>query len=121
MNRATAGEDQSRSLEEGLSPLKLWVKRLVDGVNEAEFGETDLEFAWHDSPEIDALVQSQIDDACLKNGSATINEIRARRGLGAIDGGDTPRIYTATGATPLTGSSEPATASARPAALAPAT
>ena len=43
----------------------------------------------------------------LRNGSATINEIRARRGLGAIPGGDEPRIYTATGATPLTGAASP--------------
>jgi HK97 family phage portal protein len=101
MNRATAGEDQDRSLEEGLSPLKAWVKRLIDGVNEAEFGETDLEFAWHEQVEVDPNVQSDIDDKALRNGSATINEIRARRGQPPLAGGDTPRIYDATGAQPL--------------------
>jgi hypothetical protein len=95
MNRATAGEDQDRSLEEGLAPLKLWVKRLVDAVNEREFGETDLEFAWHQPPQIDPLLQSQIDDVDLRNGSATVNEIRARRGLPALAGGDAPRVYGA--------------------------
>ena len=59
MNRATAGEDQDRSQEEGLAPLKLWVKRLVDEVNEAEFGETDLEFAWIDTPEVDPAPPSR--------------------------------------------------------------
>ena len=104
MNRATAGEDQDRSLEEGLSPLKAWVKRLIDGVNEAEFGETDLEFAWHEPVEVDPNVQSDIDDKALRNGSATINEVRARRGQPPVDGGDEPRIYDATGAQTLTGS-----------------
>jgi hypothetical protein len=107
MNRATAGEDQDRSLEEGLAPLKAWVKRLVDGVNECEFGETDLEFAWHDQVEVDPNVQSDIDDKALRNGSATINEIRARRGQPPVDGGDTPRIYDATGAQPLIGGAAP--------------
>jgi hypothetical protein len=104
MNRATAGEDQDRSLEEGLSPLKLWVKRLVDEVNEQEFGETDLEFAWIDAPEIDPTAQAEIDDKALRNGSATINEVRARRGQIPVPGGDEPRIYDPTGATPLTAS-----------------
>ena len=107
MNRATAGEDQDRSLEEGLAPLKAWVKRLIDGVNEAEFGETDLEFAWHEPVEVDPNVQSDIDDKALRNGSATINEIRARRGQPPLVGGDEPRIYDATGAQALTGSVAP--------------
>jgi hypothetical protein len=101
MNRATAGEDQDRSLEEGLAPLKAWVKRLVDEVNERDFGETDLEFAWHETVEVDPNVQSDIDDKALRNGSATINEVRARRGQPPLAGGDTPRIYDATGAQPL--------------------
>jgi hypothetical protein len=101
MNRATAGEDQDRSLEEGLSPLKVWVKRLVDEVNETEFGETGLEFAWVDTPEIDPQGQADIDDKALRNGSSTVNEVRLRRGLGPVAGGDAPRIYGAQGATPL--------------------
>jgi hypothetical protein len=101
MNRATAGEDQDRAQGEGLEPLKLWVKRLVDEVNEAEFGETQLEFAWRDVVEVDPQVQSHIDDAALRNGSATVNEVRARLGLAPVPGGDTPRIYNATGAVPL--------------------
>ena len=107
MNRATAGEDQDRSLEEGLAPLKHWVKRLIDGVNEADFGETDLDFAWVDTPEIDPQVQADVDDKCLRNGSATVNEVRQRRGLSPVDGGDEPRIYIGTGALPLTNPAPP--------------
>jgi hypothetical protein len=44
MNKGTAGEDQERSLEEGLEPLKLWRKRLIDGIIADEFGYPDLEF-----------------------------------------------------------------------------
>ena len=107
MNRATAGEDQDRSLEEGLAPLKHWVGRLIDGVNEADFGETDLEFAWVDTPEIDPQVQADVDDKSLRNGSATVNEVRQRRGLTPVDGGDEPRIYLGTGAVPLSNAAPP--------------
>jgi hypothetical protein len=107
MNRATAGEDQDRSLEEGLSPLKQWVGRLIDGVNEADFGETDLEFAWVDTPEIDPQIQADVDDKALRNGSATVNEVRQRRGLAPVTGGDEPRIYIGTGALPLTAAAPP--------------
>jgi hypothetical protein len=108
MNRATAGEDQDRSLEEGLAPLKLWVKRLIDEVNEAEFGETDLEFAWIDTPDINPTAQAEIDDKALRNGSATINEVRARRGLTPVTGGDESRIYGV--ANPLAGGAPQPTA-----------
>jgi hypothetical protein len=118
MNRATAGEDQDRSQEEGLGPLKLWVKRLVDEVNEAEFGETDLEFAWRDTVEVDPQVQADIDDKTLRNGSATVNEVRARRGQAPVDGGDEARIYTAMGATPLTAADAAPATSAAPSSTA---
>jgi hypothetical protein len=106
MNRATAGEDQDRSVEEGLAPLKLWVKRLIDEVNAREFGVTGLEFAWEDAPQVDAVQQSEIDDRGLRNGSATINEVRARRGLGPVPGGETARIYGAAAA-PLASAANP--------------
>src|ERR1700759_1299032 len=38
MNRATAGADQDRASEEGLEPLKLWTKRLIDGVIQDDQG-----------------------------------------------------------------------------------
>ena len=88
MNRATAGADQDRGLEEGLEPLKRWAKRLIDGVIQDDFGFPDLEFAWNDAPTVDPMQQAQIDDLSLRNGSATVDEVRARRGLGPLPKGD---------------------------------
>ena len=87
-NRATAGADQDRGLEEGLEPLKRWAKRLIDAVIQDDFGFNDLEFAWNDAPTVDALQQAQIDDLALRNGSATVDEVRARRGLGPLPKGN---------------------------------
>ena len=84
MNRGTAGEDQDRGLEEGLEPLKRWAKRLIDGVIQDDLGCPDMEFCWNDAPTVDPVAQSGIDDQCLRNGSATIDEVRARRGLAPL-------------------------------------
>lgn len=103
MNRSTGQTDQDRSMEEGLEPLKLWAKRLIDGVIQDDQGADGLEFSWNDTPEIDPAIQSQIDDRSLRNGSATIDEVRDARGDEALpDGlGSKPMLYTGTGAMTL--------------------
>ena len=104
MNRSTAGADKDRSMEEGVEPIKLWAKRLIDGVIQDEQGCPDLEFAWNDAVAVDPLQQAQIDDLSLRNGSATIDEVRDRRGQAPLPNGAgaQARTYTATGVTPLT-------------------
>ena len=103
MNRGTAGEDQDRGLEEGLEPLKRWAKRLIDAVIQDDLGCPDLEFAWVDPQGVDPTAQADIDDKALRNGSATIDEVRARRGLAPLLNGvgAAARVYGAAGAAPL--------------------
>jgi hypothetical protein len=96
-------EDQERSLEEGLEPLQLWMKRWIDDVIQIEFGHADLEFAFVKATSIDPQVQSEIDDRDLRNGSKTIDEVRHARGDDPLaDGlGAKPMLYTSGGAVPL--------------------
>ena len=94
MNRGTASADQDRGQQEGLEPLKRWAKRLLDGVIQSDLAAPALEFCWSDTPIIDPMVQAQIDDLALRNGSATVNEVRARSGLPPLPGGDTPDLLT---------------------------
>lgn len=103
MNKGTAGEDQERSLEEGLEPLKKWRKRLIDQLIEEEFGYPDLEFEFRIETEIDPKVQSDVDDKALRNGSAIIDEIRESRGQDPLPNGQgaKPLIYTSSGVVTL--------------------
>jgi SPP1 gp7 family putative phage head morphogenesis protein len=103
MNKGTAGEDQERSLEEGLEPLKLWRKRLIDALIADDFGYPDLEFVFKVEREIDPKMQADIDDLALRNGSATIDEVRDNRGQEPLANGDgaKPRIYVTDGALTL--------------------
>ena len=101
MNRSTAASDDDRAQEQGAEPRKRWWKRVADGVLADDLGRPDLEWSWCDATDVDPLVQAQIDDLNLKNGSATIDEVRNRRGLPPVAGGEPARIYTATGAQAL--------------------
>lgn len=100
MNRATADSDAERALEEGREPLMLWAKGVLDDVIQVDLGFDDLEFDWDVPKDIDPKVQSEIEDTALKNGSATIDEIRDQRGQDPLpDGlGAKPLIYTGKGA-----------------------
>jgi hypothetical protein len=100
MNRSTGETDADRAQEEGLEPLKLWAKRLIDGVIQDDFGFDDLEFAWVDTPSIDPKIQAEIDDRNLRNGSSTIDEVRDARGDDPLPDGQGAKalIYVGAGA-----------------------
>ena len=103
MNRSTADNDAERSLEEGLTPTKNWLKRLLDGVIQDDMGFGDLEFDWVETKDVDPKVQAEIDDLNLRNGSRSIDEVRDGRGEQPLpDGlGSKPLIYTKDGVIPL--------------------
>lgn len=108
MNRGTAGADQERGLEEGIEPLKRWAKRLIDGVIQDDLACPDLEFAWNDGAEVDPGKQATIDDLALRNGSATIDEVRARRGLPPLpDGVGAKALVYGAGGTVEVGARDP--------------
>lgn len=99
MNKGTAGEDQDRGLEEGVEPIKLWVKRVLDGVIQDDLEQPDLEFGWDDTIDVSPEIQSRIDDQNLRNGSTVIDEVRHRRGQAPLpDGlGARPLVYAGSG------------------------
>lgn len=105
MNRATAKTAKDSALEEGLLPIQLWVKRIIDRIIEEDFDAPDLEFTWVDDREQDPLVAMQVDTGYAKAGIKSPNEIRDGLGLNSVDGGDEPMLATATGYVPLPGSS----------------
>ena len=60
-------------------------------------GCCDLEFAWNDGPTVDLVAQANVDDLALRNGSATIDEVRARRGEGPLPNGEGARAWSYAG------------------------
>jgi hypothetical protein len=97
MNRATAQTAQEAAIQEGLAPLMLWVKRLVDRVIKDNFDSPDLEWGWVEDKAQDPKEAADVDSELVKAGIMTINEVRNARGLDDIDGGDVAMIATATG------------------------
>lgn len=79
-NRATAQTAKEAATQEGLYPMMQWVKDLMDLLIWKYWGYHDLEFGWDEDEAVDPLVQSQIDDVNIKNGSKSIDEVRLARG-----------------------------------------
>lgn len=101
VNRATAETAHKQALEEGLHPIMQWVKDTMDLLIWKYFDCKDLEFVWEDQESVSPDLQSQIDDRALKNGTVTVNEIRAKRGDDPVEGGDVPLVLTSSGYVPI--------------------
>jgi len=97
VNRATAASAQEAALQEGLAPIMSYVKDMIDYLIAKYFGFSDLEFTFSEEEAIDPLIQAQVNDLKVRNGTMTINEARDDGGMDPIDGGDVPMIYTGTG------------------------
>lgn len=93
LNRASADESGDRALEEGLMPVLMWIKEILDDVIQVDLGFPDMEFSWGKSTDLDPLKQAQIDDIYLKNGTYSVNEVRDSQGRSDIPGGEINRVY----------------------------
>lgn len=76
MNRATAESAAETAQLEGLAPLQLWVKDLIDDIIENKFGYDDLVFEWDSGEELDPKAQAEIHAIYLTNGVVDIDEVR---------------------------------------------
>ena len=104
MNRASAESEHDRALEEGLEPIKKWIKKLIDGVIKNDLKIQGYEFAWADDREQDPAIQDTIVVNDTKAAVITINEARAMKGLDPDPSpeADMLMVCTATGYVPLT-------------------
>jgi hypothetical protein len=83
VNRATSETLRLQATQEGLAPLKAWIKSALDHVIQVCLGETDLEFAWVGDDGVDPLQQAQTLNILVAAGIKTIAEARADLGLAA--------------------------------------
>jgi HK97 family phage portal protein len=81
MNRATAESSAETAELEGLGPILLWIKGLVDGVIMDEFGFSDVMFAWDMDVEVDPSKRAAMLDKLTSAGIMSINESRVALGL----------------------------------------
>ena len=74
VNRATSQNLRQQALQEGLAPLKAWVKGMLDGVLADHLDAPDLEFTWVGDDAVDLLQQAQtlsiLVNAGIKTGAA---------------------------------------------------
>lgn len=83
-NRATANTAQEAALDEGLGPLMLWVKNMVDYVLEKYFKIPEAEFVWRDARELDPATMAAVNTQYVRAGIKSIDEARLDLGLDPI-------------------------------------
>jgi Phage portal protein len=86
VNRATSETMRLQATQEGLVPLKSWVKSALDRVIQGCMGERNLEFVWVGDDAIDPLQQAQTLNILVSAGIKTREEARAELGLGGNGG-----------------------------------
>jgi len=89
VNRATGETLRQQATQEGLIPLKAWVKNALDHVICVCMNEPGLEFVWVGDDAVDPLEQAQTLQILVGAGIKTREEARADLGL-APAGGDAP-------------------------------
>ena len=90
VNRATSETLRLQATQEGLVPLKAWVKNALDHVIQVCMNEPGLEFVWVGDDAIDPLQQAQTLQILVTAGIKTREEARADLGLGAGGKSDAP-------------------------------
>jgi hypothetical protein len=103
MNRATAGTQKEQSDEEGLGPILLWIKSLIDDILSNELASGDLEFVWAEDTQMDPKDEADILTSYVKAAGITLNQLRARIGEDPYTDplADQPMVLTAQGYVPL--------------------
>ena len=86
VNRATSETMRLQATQEGLLPLKSWIKSALDLVIQTCMGEPQLEFVWVGDDAIDPLQQAQTLQILVSAGIKTREEARAELGLGGKAG-----------------------------------
>ena len=81
VNRATGETMRQQATQEGLVPLKAWVKNALDHVIQECMNEPGLEFVWVGDDAIDPLEQAQTLQILVGAGIKTREEARADLGL----------------------------------------
>ena len=86
VNRATGETMRQQAAQEGLVPLKAWVKNALDHVIRDCMNEPGLEFVWVGDDAIDPLEQAQTLQILVGAGIKTREEARADLGLAPAGG-----------------------------------
>jgi hypothetical protein len=89
VNRATSETLRMQATQEGLVPLKNWIKSALDHVICVCMNEPALEFVWVGDDDVDPLQQAQTLEILVTAGIKTREEARAELGLAPASGAAT--------------------------------
>jgi hypothetical protein len=107
VNRATGETLKLQATQEGMQPLKLWLKDVLDRLINVDMGETSVEFAFNDEDENDPLEQAQTEQIYVNIGVHSRNDVRSNLGDDPIPDGDEYNVTLGGGLAAITVPEEP--------------
>ena len=84
-NRATANTQKEMAEEQGLYPILMWIKKLIDPIIAFDLGEPNIEMVIGDDEEIDPVQQMTVLTNLTNNATITRNEAREKLGMEISD------------------------------------
>lgn len=100
-SRASVESEKEQLDQQGIQVEKVWWQGFINQLVVMGWGWTDISLRWKDDQDVDIVNQQTVLSGYVKTGEMTVNESRAARGQDPVEGGDTPMVYTGTGAMPL--------------------
>lgn len=99
VNKGETENMKEQAEEEGLLPYMEWVQDFVNCLIKTYWGYDDIGFDWKEEENIDPLVQAQVFDLYLGNGTMLPEEVRESLGLDAFTPEQQAKIDTQTNMT----------------------
>jgi hypothetical protein len=81
MNRATSESSYEESQDEGLQPLMMWVKNIIDDIIVRWFGFKNIEMVWDDIKKTDPAEKEKRDLPLVEGGIISRDDMRSERGI----------------------------------------
>lgn len=103
MNRSTSEQASNEAMAQGLEPLKMFIKGIIDDILADDLGADDYEFVWRGDDELDPAKRQMITENDVKSGLLTVNEGRVANGRDPYEDPvyDQPMFMTSNGLAPL--------------------
>jgi len=101
VSRANADSQKEQAQEEGLAPIQMWIKSLINYIIWKEWKRRDVEFTWELPDDVDAGKQATIITDYVKVGIYSVNMALDKLGEDPINGGDQHLALLPTGWVPI--------------------
>lgn len=107
VNKATAQEQTLLTQNESVKPLANFLEEIFNRIIQVDLGMVDFKFSFQGFDARNEQTEAEVNTKYLATGVYTVNEVRAKIGEQAVEGGDLRTVQTPSGPVPLIPEAQP--------------